>query len=168
MTRLASHLHPLLVRELRTFKEEIELFPDDISVWQTVPGITNSVANLALHVCGNLQHYVGRVLGETEYVRHRDVEFSRRSGTRAELLAEIDRTIDVIDQVLPLLDDARLGRDYPEVFGDRIVETGLFLTHLSVHLGMHLGQAGYLRRALTKDGRSTTPVPLSAIGRTSS
>ena len=29
------------------------------AAWQTVPGVTNSAANLALHVAGNLQYFIG-------------------------------------------------------------------------------------------------------------
>src|SRR5678815_2545300 len=70
-------------------QREIELFPDDELLWKTPPGIANSAGNLALHVCGNLQYFVGAVLGETGYVRDRPLEFSRRSGTRAELVREL-------------------------------------------------------------------------------
>ena len=62
---LAGHMSDLLVRELEGLRREIALFPDDASIWRTVPGVTNSAANLALHVAGNLQHFVGRVLGGT-------------------------------------------------------------------------------------------------------
>jgi hypothetical protein len=168
MPTTAAHLDVLLVRELRTFAAEIESFPDDVMVWATVPGVSNSAGNLALHVCGNLQHYVGVVLGGTSYVRDRDLEFGRRTGTRSEIVREIESTARVVHAVLPTLDGAVLARDYPEVVAGRVIETGVFLTHLCAHLAMHLGQAGYLRRMLTGEARSTTPVPLSVLGRASS
>jgi len=40
----------------------------------------------------------------------------------------------------------------------------LFLIHLAVHLSLHLGQAGYLRRIVTGDARSSGPVSLQALG----
>ena len=90
-----------MVRELEGLKREIALFPDDASVWQTVPGVTNSAGNLALHVAGNLQYFIGGVLGGTGYVRNRELEFGRRSGTRAEIAAELDAAIRVVRDVLP-------------------------------------------------------------------
>lgn len=168
MTLATDHIRLLIVRELRTFAEEVQSFPDDASLWQTVPGVSNSVGNLASHVCGNLQHYVGRVLGGTHYQRNRALEFSRRSGTRADVLAEIDRTIAVVDDVLPRLPADVLEADYPEALNGRIIETGLFLLQLAVHASMHLGQAGYLRRMLTGDPRSASPVSLATLGRGSS
>ena len=67
MTPLAADLFILLRRDLRCFIREIETFPDDATLWQTVPGIRNSAGNLALHVAGNLRHFVGTVLGGTGY-----------------------------------------------------------------------------------------------------
>jgi hypothetical protein len=63
MSDTSKDIAVLLVRELEGFRREIESFPDDETVWQTVPGVTNAAGNLALHVAGNLQYYVGSVLG---------------------------------------------------------------------------------------------------------
>lgn len=84
MGPMIEGLQTLLVRELNGFAKEIEMFPDDELMWTAMPGVTNSAANLAWHVCGNLQHFVGTVLGGTGYVRNREAEFGRRSGSRAE------------------------------------------------------------------------------------
>lgn len=163
MSLPGSGLQVILVRELRSFEREIEMFPDEELVWQTAPGVTNSAGNLAMHVCGNLQHYVGRVLGGTDYVRDRDLEFSRRSGSREEIAREIHATIEVIEHVLPRLTAAALDADYPEAVSGLTVNTGQFLLHLSAHLAYHLGQAGYLRRILTGDNRSSGPISLKVL-----
>ena len=44
--------------------------------------------------------------------------------------------------------------------------TGTFLVHLCAHAGFHLGQAGYLRRILTRDATSSGPIPLTPIALT--
>jgi Protein of unknown function (DUF1572) len=161
---LAADIATLLVRELRGFQRELELFADDGSIWRTVPGITNPAGNLALHVSGNLQHYVGAVLGGTSYVRRRDVEFSTRSGTRSDLIAELESAIRAVESVAPRLTEETLQRMYPaaEVDGRRI-RTGRFLTHLCTHAAYHLAQAGSLRRVLSGDCRGSGAIPLSAL-----
>lgn len=160
---LTNNLVVMLVRELEGFGREIALFPDDESVWGTVRGVTNSAGNLAMHVSGNLQYYIGTILGGTGYVRNRDGEFSRRSGTRAEVLAEIQRAIAVLRDVLPTLSDAVLAAEYPEAVMGMKFRTDQFLMHLCVHAGFHLGQAGYVRRALTGDATSSGPLPLQPL-----
>src|SRR5262245_42240773 len=142
-------LRTLIVRELNAFVREVEMFPDDTTLWQCVPGVTNSAGNLALHIAGNLQHFVGRVLGHTDYVRNRDDEFGRRSGTRAALAAELAKTIDIVSKVLPQVTEQQLAQDFPERVGELSINARVFLLHLSAHLSYHLGQAGYLRRAVT-------------------
>jgi hypothetical protein len=152
-----------LVRELEGMKRELALFPNDESAWATVPGVTNSAANLALHLAGNLQYFIGAVLGRTGYVRNRDAEFGRRSGARAEIAVELDAAIRVVQAVLPQLTEEQLDAPLPEpVMGLRF-RTGAFLIHLCAHAGFHLGQAGYLRRVITGDATSSGPVPLQPL-----
>ena len=64
-TVLTEDLALMLTRELDGVAREIEAFPDDASIWRVGPGVTNAAGNLALHVAGNLQHFVGALLGQT-------------------------------------------------------------------------------------------------------
>jgi DinB superfamily len=153
----------LLARELSSFAREIELFPDDASVWKTAPGITNSAGNLALHACGNLKHFIGAVLGETGYVRNREAEFATRAGTREELVRELRWTRDVVEAVLPRVEPEVLAAPFPEKVGGVALPCGRFLLHLAVHLSFHLGQASYLRRFVTADARSSGPIAIAAL-----
>lgn len=161
--QIAADVTTLLVRELEGFRRELDLFPDDESVWKTVPGVTNSAGNLALHVAGGLQYLVGTVLGGGSYVRDREAEFGRRSGSRTELRAEIDRAIAVVREVLPALGEPALAAPFPEAVLGVTFRTSTFLLHLCAHAGFHLGQAGYLRRVLTGDARSSGPLPLAPL-----
>ena len=154
----------LLARELEGFQRELDLFPDDETLWRTLPGVPNSAGNLALHIAGNLQHFVGAVLGGSAYVRNRDQEFARRTGSRGELVEELQKAATVVRTVVPNLTDAVLDHDFPEaVIPNRRIQTLRFLLHLCAHASFHLGQAGYLRRSLTGQNQSATPVPLSVL-----
>src|SRR5215470_7956810 len=104
----------MLVRELEGFKRELALFPDDESVWSTSSGVANSAGNLALHVAGNLQHFIGAVLGGTGYVRNRELEFGQRSGPRENVYAELDAAIAAVRKVLPSISIERFGEEFPE------------------------------------------------------
>jgi hypothetical protein len=163
VNQAAHDLARAMVRELEGFKREIALFPDDTSLWRTVPGIGNSAGNLALHVAGNLRYFIGSVLGGTGYVRDRDTEFSRRAGSRAEIDAELDDAIRVVENVVPSLSHLKLDAPFPERMMGLSFRTSMFLLHLSGHAAFHLGQAGYLRRALTGDPTSSGPIPLPPL-----
>ena len=76
-------LEAILVRELEALKRELAAYPSDADVWATPPGVSNSGGTLALHLAGNLQHYVGAMLGGSGYVRDRAAEFGRHGVARA-------------------------------------------------------------------------------------
>lgn len=153
----------MVARELEAFAREMELFPDDEMPWATPPGISNSAGSLARHVCGNLKHYVGHVLGGSDYVRNREAEFSARSGTRHELARELRETAGVVSETLPRVEASTLAKDFPEAVGGVTLPCERFLLHLCVHLAFHLGQAGYLRRLLTGQNESSGPISIRAI-----
>jgi hypothetical protein len=158
MNPTLHYVEKLLVRDLRGMQREINAFPDDASVWETPPAVSNCAGILAMHGCGNLNHFIGHLLGGTDYVRDREKEFSIQHLTRAEISTEFDQTIQTLESVMPRIDPARLGEDFPLPIAGHTLNTQLFLMHLSVHLAFHLGQLGYLRRFLTGSNTSTHPV----------
>jgi uncharacterized damage-inducible protein DinB len=160
---LSLDINTLLVRELEGFRREIALFPDDASLWAVVPGVTNSAGNLALHVAGNLQHFLGTCLAGGPYVRDREAEFSTRGRSRAEVDRELQAAIDAVAVGLAGLDDASLQRPMSGPPNAMVARTGMFLLHLVAHTAFHLGQAGYVRRVLTGDGASAKPLPLDVL-----
>jgi uncharacterized damage-inducible protein DinB len=138
-----------MVRELRALNREIQAFPDDPSLWTTPPGVTNSAGTLALHLVGNLQHYIGARLGGSDYKRDRPAEFSRRDVPREELTREVEKTIEAIERTLSGLTSETLESDFPEPVGGQTLRTDMFLLHLEAHLAYHLGQIDYHRRLVT-------------------
>lgn len=146
---LTPVLETLIVRELRAFKRELDAYPDDASVWRAVPGMPNTGGTLALHVAGNIQHFVGAVLGGSGYVRDRDAEFARRDVPRRELTAGLDAAIAAVERTLPSLTEAQVTGPYPEPIAKRSVAARYFLVHLATHLSYHLGQLDYHRRAVS-------------------
>lgn len=155
MTPFAADLLILLRRDLGCFIREVEAFPDDATLWRTLPGVRNSAGNLALHVAGNLRHFVGAVLGATGYGRDRDQEFAQREGSRAEVSDMLKATVRDVEVGLQGLTEGALAAPYPLPVLGHQPPTGRFLLHLATHLAFHLGQAGYLRRALTGEAGAT-------------
>jgi hypothetical protein len=150
---LITAVRTLLLRDLASFRQELEAYPDEALIWAVPPGISNSAGTLTLHCAGNLQHFVGTRLGHTGYVRDRAAEFARRDVPRVELIAELTRASDMVSSTLNQLDPAVLETTFPDSFaGGRTVATGPFLVHLATHLTYHLGQVDYHRRLVTGAG----------------
>ncbi|HMG93968.1 MAG TPA: DinB family protein [Chryseolinea sp.] len=138
----------IIDRDLNKLEEEIKLYPSEDSLWKISGGVKNPGGDLCLHLCGNLQHYIGAVLGNSGYARNRDQEFATKNIPRTLLISEIHKTKGAVRSALEKLDPGILDKEYPErVFGYSMT-TGHFLIHLTSHLGYHLGQVNYLRRLL--------------------
>lgn len=146
MNPMIEHLQTLMVRDLKAFAKEIEAFPDDAKPWSLLPGTANSAANLALHVAGNLQFFIGAMLGNSGYVRDRAAEFSQRSGTREEVVQALGRALEAVETVLPRLTEEELLQELPFTLEGRRFPVNVVLLRLEAHLAYHLGQANYLRR----------------------
>jgi uncharacterized damage-inducible protein DinB len=151
---VAENVKAIITRDLRAVRREIEAYPDETSVWRVPSGIGNSAGTLALHLAGNVQHYLGAILGATGYVRDRAAEFSRRDVPRAEILAQLDAAVAAAERGLARVPDRALAAEYPDQIAGHTVATGEWLIHLVAHLAYHLGQIDYHRRLVT--GRTDT------------
>jgi len=149
---VTAHLHTLLRRDLDAFKAEIAALPDEAALWHKPAGIPNAAGNLALHVSGNLQHFIGGILGGNGYVRNREQEFAQRSGERAGILQELARARSAVESVLPGLGAEALAKDFPVAIDGVHLPTGVFLMRMTVHLAYHLGQVNFLRRMMGTPG----------------
>lgn len=153
----------MLLRELAAVHRSVEAYPDDASVWALPNGLPNAGGTLVLHLAGNLQHYVGAVLGGSDYKRDRPAEFARRDVRRGELLRELAAAVAAVRRTLPTLSEESLSRPYPEPIGGHVLTTGVFLVHLATHLAYHLGQLDYHRRVVTGATSGVGAVAVGAI-----
>jgi len=145
---VTTTLIQLFEKDLDKLKEEISLYETDEKLWMVKEGINNSGGNLCLHLCGNLQHFLGATLGETGYIRNREAEFKIKNVPRAKLLEEIDATKTAVTDTLEQVSKNELAGDYPiQVFGEPMT-TEYFLLFLLGHLNYHIGQINYHRRLM--------------------
>jgi hypothetical protein len=151
---LLDSLKNVMVRDLDKLQAELKLYKDATSLWRIASDIKNPAGNLTLHLCGNLQHYIGFVLGAIPYLRNRDNEFAAKNIPLKDLLEEIEKAKTAVAQTLPNLTSDQLASEYPaDVFGYP-VKTLFFLVHLSAHLSYHLGQVNYHRRLVDRMDRA--------------
>jgi uncharacterized damage-inducible protein DinB len=145
---ITESIRSLFNRDLNKLKTEIEAYQNEENLWKIDKSIANSAGNLCLHLVGNINHFIGAQLGNTGYIRHRELEFSLKDIPKAELIEKIEATIAMIDTVLPQLPEEDLKKEYPLVVFESSMTTDYFLIHLVAHLDYHLGQINYHRRLL--------------------
>lgn len=138
----------LFERDLDRLKKEINLYKNEDNLWVVKADISNSAGNLCLHLLGNLNYFIGSVLGITGYVRHRDDEFALKNIPRQDLILNIDNCRLIIKSTLLKLTAADLEMEFPQQVFERAITTAMMLMHLTTHLNYHLGQINYHRRML--------------------
>lgn len=142
-------LSQLFARDFESLESEIFEFNNPDNLWITGPGITNSSGNLALHLAGNLEHYLGAILLNSGYVRDREFEFGGKVD-KDELISRIRSARKSVQQTLNQLTTDDLNKKYPlEPFGFEMTKEYFFM-HLYSHFSYHLGQINYHRRLLDR------------------
>ena len=81
-----------------------------------------------------MNHFIGNHLGNTGYVRNHPLEFSDKNVPKMELIAKIEETRQMLNEVL----------SQKQTDGENLNE--YFVIHLYGHLKYHLGQINYHRR----------------------
>ncbi len=145
---LTDSLIKLFKRDLNALKREVESYEKESNLWLLHKDVKNSAGNLCLHLVGNLKTFIGASLGNTGYVRHRDLEFSLKDVPRSELLEQVDETIIIVEETLKTLTEADLQKEFVRRASEDKMTTEYFLIHLTMHLSYHLGQINYHRRLL--------------------
>jgi hypothetical protein len=146
---MTQDLNKLYQRDLAKLNVELEAYPNEASIWLIAPDIKNPAGNLALHLVGNLNQYIGVDLGGTDYKRDRDAEFNLKDVPRAELIAMVKATMGMIETVLSGLETSKVEQVFPKEVLGYPMSTNYFLLHLYGHLNWHLGQINYHRRLTT-------------------
>ena len=130
--------------------KEISLYKSEDNIWKLSGEIANTPGNLCLHICGNLNYFFGAIIGNTGYIRDRDLEFSKKNVSREELIKGVEETKNMLTQLFDSLTINDVDKIYPiDKFGDNVTY-GFIFSRLVSHLSYHIGQINYHRRILDR------------------
>jgi hypothetical protein len=123
---------------------------DDDQVWWRPRESMNSIANLLLHLQGNLRQWIVSGVGGEPDSRDRPGEFTDRSRLpKAELLAEFEGVVARVDAVLANLDEARLIEPRRIQGFEELVLSAIW--HSLEHLGGHTQEIIFMTRLQVGD-----------------
>lgn len=151
----AAYFVEVYLRELQKLHDEIQLYPNDETLWIIAPGTLNSGGNLCLHLVGNLQHFIGATIAHNGYVRNRDAEFASKGFSKHELVVMLHETQAMLQSVLPKLSETDLEKEFPFDFMGKH-PTRWYLNQFVLHLNYHLGQVNYHRRMISKYSQTSS------------
>ena len=148
MTELAE-------RYLAEYLDKIEIAVDgldDEDLWTRSGAGTNSIANLILHLCGNLSLWIQASLGGRRYDRDRAGEFAAdHTAAKSELLDSLRDVVGESRRTIAGLECDALEREL-EVQGYVTDGRGVVL-HAVEHMSYHTGQIVMLaKQALAAEG----------------
>jgi uncharacterized damage-inducible protein DinB len=127
---------------------ELASYPDESIIWTKHKAVNNTAGHLSLHLIGNLKHFIGHMMGGTDYKRDRELEFNSTPIAVSEIAEQIRETKTVVENSLSKLSAEKLATRFPiDVFGFEMTYQ-YFIIRLSTHLSYHLGQISYHRRLL--------------------
>ena len=131
---------------LPRIKKCLDLLSEN-EIWVTPNNNTNSVANLILHLNGNITQYILSGLGGVKDNRQREKEFTTRSGySKIELYTLIETTILEAGKVIRSLpEDILLKTRF--IQGFNITGTGAII-HVTEHLSYHTGQIAFITKSI--------------------
>ena len=116
-------------------------------VWHRPNENTVSIANLILHLSGNVRQWICAGLGGQTDIRQRDLEFSATGGyTKQELVTNIEQTIKDAQAVIrqSTVDDLITIKKV-QVYE----ESGMsIVVHVIEHFSYHIGQITYATKAI--------------------
>jgi hypothetical protein len=145
---MTQDLIQLFKRDLEKLMDELEAYPTEASLWLVAGEIKNSAGNLALHLIGNLNQFIGVDMGGTDFKRDREAEFSAKNLARAVLIGQLKDTSVMIETVLNGLNAEFLELEFSKKILGYPMTHRYFLLHLYGHLNWHLGQISYHRRVI--------------------
>lgn len=157
MSKEAQLREELVKNALYRFDESTRMIRKSLAevteqeLWTKPNDSLNSIANLILHLCGNITQYVISSLGESEDIRNRDSEFSTTEGAnKAVLLGKLEKTVDTAKRVIFDATQEQLLR-IRFVQGFSFSGIGVII-HAVEHYSYHTGQiAFWVKQLKNKD-----------------
>ncbi|MEQ8323418.1 MAG: DinB family protein [Vicingaceae bacterium] len=138
----------LFERDINAVIKEISAYDSDFELWKIGGELNNSAGNLALHLIGNLRHFIGHEMGGNNYRRERHAEFNSRNVPREEIIHGLELALNDVIVTLENMKESQLESIFPKQVLGYDMTTAYFLSHLYGHLNYHLGQINYHRRLM--------------------
>lgn len=140
-------------RHLNEYTKRVKICLDLLSeeqVWQKPNEASNSIANLILHLCGNMTQYVLSSLGGKADARERDKEFTAKDGFNKEQLFEKLSAVvhSVIEEIQIHDEDSLLKTRMVQGFEKNGIA---IILHITEHYSYHTGQIALLTKLMTNE-----------------
>ena len=164
MPELAPLVSSTLAAYYEEVRDEVHKWVDPLStadLWRKPYPYGNSVGHLLLHMTGNLNHYIGKNIAGTGYVRNRSLEFADTAKpSKQEVLANFDRAIDMVAATIRAQPADCFLEPYFDPSEPRSNTRFAVFLRMAAHAYHHVGQIIYLSKELSR----TKPMGETGVG----
>lgn len=124
----------------------LDLLSED-EVWHKPNASANSIANLILHLCGNIRQYAVSSLNYVKDVRERDSEFITKGGlNKKNLVEKLNKTVEDAKEAIRNLREEELLQ-VRSVQGFNFSAVGI-IVHVTEHYSYHTGQIALITKLI--------------------
>jgi uncharacterized damage-inducible protein DinB len=120
-------------------------------------GESNSVANLVVHIEGNIKERIGKGILQHDFARDRDSEFEKMTLTKQQLISIVNESFGELVQTARGATEQTLMQTQ-RVRGKERTHADI-LMQCSAHFSEHLGQVLYIGKLLKGGDYVTTSIP---------
>jgi hypothetical protein len=123
----------------------------DEHFWTKPFAFGNSFGHLVLHLTGNLNYYIGTQIAGTGYVRDRDREFTEAGrAEKKEVMRRFHDAVAMVARTARSQAEADWTKPYSAMREEDADNRFNIFLRCATHLHLHVGQMGYLEKALTR------------------
>jgi len=154
MGDLAPLVSSTLANYYEDVRREVHKWVDPLSndqLWIRPYSYGNSTGHLLLHLTGNLNHYIGKNIAGTGYVRNRPLEFSDASKpAKEQVLGNFDDAIAMVAATIRKQSASDLLAPYSDPTQPRSETRFDLFLRMAAHAYHHVGQMIYLSKEITR------------------
>jgi len=150
----------LLVNKFQEIERRIKLVLDQLSDdevnWRPNES-SNSIANLIVHIEGNIGERISKGMNKKDYTRHRDEEFEHVTKKKSELIEILERSFcELVETTNSMTDDSMLQT---QMVRNKERSNLDILIQCAAHFSEHLGQVLYIGKMIKNHDYITTSIP---------
>lgn len=155
-----EEIKDLLVKKFQEIEKRIKLVLEQLSDeevnWRPNES-SNSIANLIIHIDGNIKERIGKGINNKDFTRHRDEEFEVVTKTNSELNEILEKSFyDLIETTNgmtdSLMEQTQIIRNMERTNLDVLVQC-------ATHFSEHLGQILYIGKMIKNHDYKSTSIP---------
>jgi len=153
-------INDLLVRKFQEIERRIKLVLDQLNEeelnWRPNES-SNSIANLIIHIEGNIGERVSKGINKKDYDRHRDEEFEQVIKKKSELTEILERSFFELIETTKNMTEELMSQS--QIVRNKERSNLDILMQCATHFSEHLGQVLYIGKMIRNHDYITTSIP---------